>query len=151
MPITDVLPALDHARLAHQPTNAILAQPKDTLLTQLVSALLNAVMVSSLAVRPAILEINCHQDARIARFNLDIPALVNLQSADLLDLLLQSVVMELSTALKLVILEMGLLLDAQIARLFLTMSVQDNLQSVNLKTNLLLHQERLSTSQEKPM
>ena len=87
MPILDALPVPAHARPAHQPTNAIPAPPRDTLPTQLVSALPNVVMDSSLELRPATLETNFHQDAKTARFNRDTPAQDSHPSAELPGLL----------------------------------------------------------------
>ena len=80
---TDVLHALDHARLDHLPPLALPAQLLAMLLTQLAFVLPSAVTDSSLDLKLVTLETATPQDVSTARSSKDIPALDNPQSAEL--------------------------------------------------------------------
>ena len=82
---TDVLLALDHAKLAHLLTNVIHVPLKDMLLIPLEFVLLNAVMDSLLELKLVILETDFLQDAKTVKSNKDIHAQDNHQYVKLLN------------------------------------------------------------------
>ena len=82
MPIWAALPALAHARLAHQPASVLPAPLRDMLLTQLEFVLPSAVMDSSLEVRLAILAMLPPPDVLVAECRMVGAAQVSLQFAD---------------------------------------------------------------------